>query len=115
MATVGAGGGGAAGSVKIAEVRDTTRLERIGQHSHIRGLGINDSLEARGSSSGKLWCLFFCVCVCGGRKLIRKSTCRAFAPTVFGFSFCLFFFAPSTTKKRGFPRIRSTIPCIVDC
>jgi len=32
-------------------VRELTRLERIGAHSHIRGLGLNDSLEARGGGS----------------------------------------------------------------
>ena len=26
---------------KIAEVKDVTRIERVGAHSHIRGLGIN--------------------------------------------------------------------------
>ena len=34
------------------EVRDITRIERIGAHSHIRGLGLNDSLEARMVSQG---------------------------------------------------------------
>eukprot|EP01062_Namystynia_karyoxenos_P062694 TRINITY_DN55565_c0_g1_i1.p1 TRINITY_DN55565_c0_g1~~TRINITY_DN55565_c0_g1_i1.p1 ORF type:complete len:475 (+),score=188.76 TRINITY_DN55565_c0_g1_i1:96-1520(+) len=34
------------------EVRDVTRLERIGAHSHIRGLGLDDSLEARLQSQG---------------------------------------------------------------
>ncbi|GLV38454.1 reptin [Carabus blaptoides fortunei] len=37
---------------KIQEVRDITRIERIGAHSHIRGLGLNDSLEARNVSQG---------------------------------------------------------------
>nr|WCZ58510.1 TATA box-binding protein-interacting protein RuvB-like 2 [Andalucia godoyi] len=31
---------------------DVTRVERIGAHSHIRGLGLEDSLEARTSSQG---------------------------------------------------------------
>lgn len=31
-------------------VKDTTQLERIGAHSHITGLGINDALEASSSS-----------------------------------------------------------------
>lgn len=26
---------------KISEVKDVTRIERIGAHSHIRGLGVN--------------------------------------------------------------------------
>ena len=32
---------------KVAEVKDITRIERIGAHSHIRGLGLDDSLEPR--------------------------------------------------------------------
>lgn len=34
------------------EIRDITRIERIGAHSHIRGLGLDDVLEARSSSQG---------------------------------------------------------------
>lgn len=34
------------------EVRDLTRIERIGAHSHIRGLGLDDALEARAVSQG---------------------------------------------------------------
>jgi hypothetical protein len=26
---------------KVTEVKDVTRIERVGAHSHIRGLGIN--------------------------------------------------------------------------
>jgi RuvB-like protein 2 len=37
---------------KIAEVKDVTRIERIGAHSHIRGLGLDDSLEPRQISQG---------------------------------------------------------------
>jgi len=37
---------------KIAEVRDVHRLERIGAHSHIRGLGLDDALDARMVSQG---------------------------------------------------------------
>lgn len=34
-------------------VRELTRLERIGAHSHIRGLGLDDTLEPRrGGSQG---------------------------------------------------------------
>jgi len=34
-------------------VRELTRLERIGAHSHIRGLGLDDGLEPRkGGSQG---------------------------------------------------------------
>lgn len=34
------------------EVKDMTRIERIGAHSHIRGLGLDDALEARVVSEG---------------------------------------------------------------
>ena len=37
--------------VKVAEVKDLTRIERIA-HSHIRGLGLDDALEARKVSQG---------------------------------------------------------------
>lgn len=33
-------------------MRDITRIERIGAHSHIRGLGLDDALEARQVSQG---------------------------------------------------------------
>jgi RuvB-like protein 2 len=32
---------------KVSDVKDVTRIERIGAHSHIRGLGLDDSLEPR--------------------------------------------------------------------
>jgi hypothetical protein len=35
-----------------ASVSDITRIERIGAHSHIRGLGLDDALEARAVSQG---------------------------------------------------------------
>ena len=45
-------GGGAMGG-GTTTVRELTRLERIGAHSHIRGLGLDDSLEPRrGGSQG---------------------------------------------------------------
>jgi len=37
---------------RIADVKDVHRLERIGAHSHIRGLGLDDSLDARLVSQG---------------------------------------------------------------
>ena len=44
-----ANGGGAGG----VTVRELTRLARIGAHSHIRGLGLDDALEPRrGGSQG---------------------------------------------------------------
>jgi hypothetical protein len=36
--------------VKVSEVKDLTRIERIGAHSHIRGLGLDDAFEARNVS-----------------------------------------------------------------
>lgn len=39
-------------STKVQEVREVTRIERIGAHSHIRGLGLNDDLEAKNVSQG---------------------------------------------------------------
>lgn len=39
-------------STKVEEVKDLTRMERIGAHSHIRGLGLDDSLEPRNASQG---------------------------------------------------------------
>lgn len=38
--------------IKLAEARDLTHIERIGAHSHIRGLGLDDILEARLVSQG---------------------------------------------------------------
>eukprot|EP00511_Aplanochytrium_stocchinoi_P004994 CAMPEP_0204841606 /NCGR_PEP_ID=MMETSP1346-20131115/42894_1 /ASSEMBLY_ACC=CAM_ASM_000771 /TAXON_ID=215587 /ORGANISM="Aplanochytrium stocchinoi, Strain GSBS06" /LENGTH=46 /DNA_ID= /DNA_START= /DNA_END= /DNA_ORIENTATION= len=38
--------------VKMQEVKDLTRIERIGAHSHIRGLGLDDALEPRATSQG---------------------------------------------------------------
>ena len=41
------------GNVRVAsEIKDLTRIERIGAHSHIRGLGLDDALEARKVSQG---------------------------------------------------------------
>eukprot|EP01028_Stygiella_incarcerata_P001773 TRINITY_DN132_c0_g1_i1.p1 TRINITY_DN132_c0_g1~~TRINITY_DN132_c0_g1_i1.p1 ORF type:complete len:474 (-),score=160.20 TRINITY_DN132_c0_g1_i1:133-1554(-) len=37
---------------QIQGVHDVTRVERIGAHSHIRGLGLEDSLDARNVSQG---------------------------------------------------------------
>lgn len=34
------------------EIKELTRIERIGAHSHIRGLGLDDALEARAVSQG---------------------------------------------------------------
>eukprot|EP01132_Coremiostelium_polycephalum_P006023 gene6023-7503_t len=37
---------------KISDVKDLTRIERIGAHSHIRGLGIDSTFEPREVSEG---------------------------------------------------------------
>lgn len=37
---------------KVSEVKDVTRIERISAHSHIRGLGLDDSLDPRQISQG---------------------------------------------------------------
>jgi len=39
-------------STKISEMKDVTRVELIGAHSHIRGLGLDNALAARPSSQG---------------------------------------------------------------
>ncbi|EIW87275.1 TIP49-domain-containing protein [Coniophora puteana RWD-64-598 SS2] len=39
-------------STGTSEIRDITKMERIGAHSHIRGLGLDDRLEPRASSQG---------------------------------------------------------------
>eukprot|EP00164_Ancoracysta_twista_P001035 GFYU01001350.1.p1 GENE.GFYU01001350.1~~GFYU01001350.1.p1 ORF type:complete len:465 (-),score=156.95 GFYU01001350.1:110-1504(-) len=36
----------------VPDVKDVTRIERIGAHSHVRGLGLDDTLEARNVSQG---------------------------------------------------------------
>ncbi|EPY42010.1 RuvB-like protein 2 [Angomonas deanei] len=38
--------------IRTEEAVDLTRVERVGTHSHIRGLGLDDTLEARLSSQG---------------------------------------------------------------
>jgi len=38
--------------LRVQEVKDMTRIERIGAHSHIRGLGLDDSLDPRKISQG---------------------------------------------------------------
>jgi len=42
----------ATAAAKVAEVREITRIERIGAHSHIRGLGLDDTLDPRPVSQG---------------------------------------------------------------
>ncbi|KAL5077273.1 hypothetical protein RYX36_016257 [Vicia faba] len=38
--------------LKLSETRDLTRIERVGAHSHIRGLGLDSSLQPRDVSEG---------------------------------------------------------------
>jgi len=45
-----------------AEIKDISRIERIGAHSHIRGLGLSDELQARKKSQGMV-----------GQKHARKA------------------------------------------
>ncbi|ETW47226.1 hypothetical protein PFMALIP_04750 [Plasmodium falciparum MaliPS096_E11] len=40
--------------MKLEEVKDIQKIERIGAHSHIRGLGLNDCLDARYCSEGMI-------------------------------------------------------------
>lgn len=42
----------AVAAAKVQEVREVTRIERIGAHSHIRGLGLDDCLDPRPVSQG---------------------------------------------------------------
>jgi RuvB-like protein 2 len=39
-------------TTKTSEMKDVTRVERIGAHSHIRGLGLDTTLSARTNSQG---------------------------------------------------------------
>ena len=57
----------AANDVHISpEIKELTRIERIGAHSHIRGLGLDDALEARKVSQGMV-----------GQEAARKVTSRS--------------------------------------
>ncbi|CAM6052108.1 unnamed protein product [Sphagnum compactum] len=38
--------------LKVTQSKDLTRVERVGAHSHIRGLGLDDTFEARNVSQG---------------------------------------------------------------
>jgi hypothetical protein len=46
--------------VKVSETKDLTRIERIGAHSHIRGLGLDDTFEARDVSQVSSYALLLC-------------------------------------------------------
>lgn len=69
-------------NVQVAtEIKDLTRIERIGAHSHVRGLGLDDALEARDVSQGmvgqqqarKVSCL--CLPCFGGEILLMAPDC----------------------------------------
>lgn len=51
---------------RTQEIKDITRVERIGAHSHIRGLGVDDCLEPREVSQGL-------VGQCSARKVFCDS------------------------------------------
>lgn len=38
--------------VNLQQAKDLTKVERIGSHSHIKGLGLDDSLEPKTSGQG---------------------------------------------------------------
>ncbi|KFH12053.1 RuvB family 2 protein [Toxoplasma gondii MAS] len=40
------------GGIRVQEVSDVNRVERIAAHSHIRGLGLTDALQPRKFSQG---------------------------------------------------------------
>merc|ERR1712057_10447 len=52
MGTTGHMAAPAIAAPSATEIKDLTRIERIGAHSHIRGLGLDDALEARQVSQG---------------------------------------------------------------
>ena len=59
------------------EVKEITRIERIGAHSHIRGLGLDDSLDRAGGGPESSWS-------CGGNGEGRQD-CRQ-SNTVSGYT-----------------------------
>lgn len=46
---------------KVQEVREISRVERIGAHSHIRGLGLDDNREPRNVCIVKIIALTRCL------------------------------------------------------
>lgn len=52
MADRSATGGGVRLAPQNPQGTDLTRVERIGAHSHIRGLGLDEHLEAKSSAQG---------------------------------------------------------------
>ena len=57
----------------FSEVKDLTRIERIGAHSHIRGLGLDDALDPRQISQGM-------VGQCNARKVRAAEGARCAQP-----------------------------------
>ncbi len=58
-----------------SDIRDITRIERIGAHSHIRGLGLDDALEPRPVRVSPLCVLIVCVCVCACVLIVCVCVC----------------------------------------
>lgn len=44
--------------LKVTQSKDLTRVERVGAHSHIRGLGLDDTFEARNVSQVPASCQY---------------------------------------------------------
>ena len=44
---------------KIQEVKDLSRIERIGAHSHIRGLGLDESLDPTEKDADYVHCCYY--------------------------------------------------------
>jgi len=70
----------------VSEVRDLTHIERIGAHSHIRGLGVDDDLEPRqisqgmvGQSKARRGAAIYCKMISEG-KMSGKSVLLAGPP-----------------------------------
>ena len=88
----------AGGNVRVAsEIKDLTRIERIGAHSHIRGLGLDDALEARKVSQGMV-----------GQKEARKVCGPRFFNVTCG-SFSTLVVSKEAACKVSFPSIVSSV------
>jgi hypothetical protein len=71
---------GSGSDVKMAEVKDVTRIERIGAHSHIRGLGLDDALDPRQISQGMVGqCQARKVCLPHSRACCATASLRRVA------------------------------------
>ncbi len=59
---------------QVSEVRQVTRMERIGAHSHIRGLGLDDTLDPRPVSQVISHIFMCCSCKCRLGLLVNCSS-----------------------------------------